>query len=345
MPKDDSAPIQPLCLGEAIKALCSPYALEYFSTLTGCPLLVVDATRVGPSPSADELHTSQSALAEIACPTVAIGGGDLPETLRDWLDGFDLLLDDDSQLPLIETMSMQNPLASLAMVQLLRLDPGAEVHHGLIAESLVYSMLQSGPEFARWLGDRKPMKPPGHSDEPAVAVLRDGAIMNITLNRPERRNAFSAEMRDGLVEALQVVAADSTIEEVVLRGAGRAFCSGGDLYEFGSFPDPATAHAIRSTRSPARALARCASRVRSEVHGACVGAGVELPSFTRWVRAQPSTFFSLPEVSMGLVPGAGGTVSLPRRIGRHRTNYMALTQCRVDVETALSWGLVDEIGC
>ena len=151
-------------------------------------------------------------------------------------------------------------------------------------------------------------------------------------------------MRDGLVEGLRAIVCDPSITEVVLRGAGPAFCSGGDLDEFGTLPDPATAHGIRSTRNPGSLLAHCADRVRAELHGACVGAGIELPAFARHVVAAEDAFFQLPEVAMGLVPGAGGTVSIPRRIGRQRTAYLALSGLRLDAATAHRWGLVDEIG-
>jgi len=79
------------------------------------------------------------------------------------------------------------------------------------------------------------------------------------------------------------------------------------------------------------------------VHGACVGAGVELPAFAARVLARANVLFQLPEVSMGLVPGAGGTASIARRIGRQRTAWMALSGARIDAETAIDWGLVDEI--
>jgi enoyl-CoA hydratase/carnithine racemase len=79
------------------------------------------------------------------------------------------------------------------------------------------------------------------------------------------------------------------------------------------------------------------------VHGTCVGAGIELPAFCPLVVAAPGTTFRLPEVSMGLVPGAGGTASIPARIGRHRAAYMALSGSAVTAETALDWGLVDSI--
>jgi hypothetical protein len=272
-----------------------------------------------------------------------MGVGKRPNDIAPWAQSFDLVLEDDAELPEIAKNILANPIASLAMVQLLRQNEGRSIHQGLIAESLVYSMLQSGPEFRTWLQNRKRPNVAEPNDEPAVSLLRDGSRLHVTLNRPERRNAFSAEMRDGFAEALQVTLADASIKEVILRGAGPAFCSGGDLAEFGTLPDPATAHVIRSTRNPARLLASCADRVRTDLQGACVGAGVELPAFTQWVRAKRDAWFWLPEVSMGLVPGAGGSVSLPRRIGRQRTNYFALSQRRIDAETALHWGLVDEL--
>jgi enoyl-CoA hydratase/carnithine racemase len=90
-------------------------------------------------------------------------------------------------------------------------------------------------------------------------------------------------------------------------------------------------------------LAATAARVRAVVHGACVGAGVELPAFAARVVAREGARFWLPELSLGLVPGAGGTVSLPRRIGRQRTAWLALSGRAIDAETALAWGLVDEL--
>ena len=74
-----------------------------------------------------------------------------------------------------------------------------------------------------------------------------------------------------------------------------------------------------------------------------MGAGIELPSFAGRVVAEPSAWFKLPELAMGLIPGAGGTVSLPHRIGRRRTAYLALSGMRLDATTACAWGLVDEV--
>jgi enoyl-CoA hydratase/carnithine racemase len=174
-------------------------------------------------------------------------------------------------------------------------------------------------------------------------VERAGHALRLTLDRPERRNAYSAELRDALCEALVLAVRDPSIEAIRLEGAGPCFSAGGDLGEFGLHPDPATAHAIRTTRSAARWLALLAPRVDAVVHGACIGAGIELPAYAARVTAREDAFFALPEIGMGLVPGAGGTVSLPARIGRQRTAWLALTGASIDAPTALAWGLVDRV--
>ena len=298
-----------------------------------------DAPADGPA-----LAAARTALARLPCPTLALHAAAPSAAGAKLADAFDVAVRDEADLLPVLAGVRAAPLASAALVQLLRLGAGLDVHEGLVAESLVYSTLQGGPEFAAWLAGRKPGRPPPANPEPAVLARRDGARLHLTLNRPERHNAFSAEMRDGLVEALIVAVCDPAIQAIVLDGAGRSFSSGGDLSEFGTLPDPATAHAVRSARNVSRLLADCAGRLEVRVHGACVGAGVELPAFARRVVARWDAWFQLPEVAMGLVPGAGGTVSLPRRIGRQRTAWLALSGERIDTETALAWGLVDEIG-
>jgi enoyl-CoA hydratase/carnithine racemase len=100
---------------------------------------------------------------------------------------------------------------------------------------------------------------------------------------------------------------------------------------------------VRTTRNAGIQLARLADRAHVFVHGPCVGAGVELPAFARRVTARSDATFLLPEVAMGLVPGAGGTASIPRRIGRHRTAHLAIAGRPIDAATALDWGLVDAV--
>ncbi len=235
-----------------------------------------------------------------------------------------------------------DPLAATTLALLLRGSESRSIPEGLVAESTAYGLLQSGPEFARWRAGRPRVDRPG-GDGPAVLVERSADELEITLNRPRVRNALDAAMRDGLDEALRIAALDPAVSVVHLRGAGSSFCSGGDLDEFGTRSDPVSAHLVRLMRSPARALATVGSRAVAHLHGDAVGSGIELAAFARRVDADPGTRISLPEVRFGLIPGAGGTVSLPRRIGRHRTLLLALGIDVLAIPTALEWGLVDAV--
>ncbi len=150
-------------------------------------------------------------------------------------------------------------------------------------------------------------------------------------------------MRDALHDALLLAALDPDVELIDLTGEGPAFCAGGDLNEMGSRSDPASAHLVRLQRSPARLLSMLAARTTAHLHGSCAGSGIELPAFAHRLLAAADTTFALPEIALGLVPGAGGTVSLPARVGRHRTAWLALTGQAIDAPTAVEWGLADEI--
>jgi enoyl-CoA hydratase/isomerase-like protein len=289
------------------------------------------------------LEAAAATLARIPCPSVGLALAAPSPAGSRLAPAFDVLIEHEADLAPVRASAERCPLAAATLVQLLRHGRTLDLDERLVAESLAYSTLQAGPEFAAWLAARGGAPRRERSDGPAVRSRREGARLRLTLDRPRKHNAFSSEMRDALAEGLTLALADDSIEEVVLDGEGPSFCAGGDLDEFGTFPDPATAHAVRSARSPARLLSLCAERARAEVHGACVGAGCELPAFCRRVRAREDAFFQLPEVGMGLVPGAGGTASLPDRIGRQRTAWLALSGSRIDAATALRWGLVDEI--
>ena len=207
----------------------------------------------------------------------------------------------------------------------------------LVTESLAYSLLQSGPEFRRWLEGRGPARPAGDAGDPRVRV--DGRT--IVLTRPGRHNALDVAMREALCDALDALAADDG--PVTVRAEGPSFCSGGDLGEFGTAPEPVDAHFVRLARSPAARFQRLAGRLTVHLHGSCLGAGVELPAFAARVVAAPDTRIGLPEANIGLLPGAGGTVSIPARIGRRRFVELVVTGETIDARTALAWGLVDAL--
>jgi hypothetical protein len=235
-----------------------------------------------------------------------------------------------------------NPHAALVLAHLLRTTAKVPVPAALDAESLAYSTLLGGAEFRRWLKQRGPRPVPPTVANPVLAD-RAGRLLRITLNRPERRNAYGRQLRDALVGALQVAELDGTVEQIVVEGAGPSFCAGGDLDEFGTTPDIATAHFVRTRAGAGLLLHRLAARIEVRMHGSCIGAGVELPAFAGRVIATPTATFRLPEIGMGLIPGAGGTVSIPRRIGRWRTLFMALSDEPIEATIALTWGLVDSL--
>jgi hypothetical protein len=295
-------------------------------------------------------------IAPFAAPVVAVGP--LRGASEFWLQHatFTLTEDDtldrraitvpsiDSAIAELTDRANRWPMAAAVCDDVLRsVDTSAPALAGVVTESLAYSTLQGGPEFARWLADR------GAACMPDIAApvqtRRDGNTLRIAFNRPQRHNAFSTDARAALLEALTVAQLDSSVDEVVLTGNGPSFCSGGDLAEFGTFNDPASAHLARTRHSPALALEALTTRLgtacRAEVHGQVLGSGLEMAAFCGQIVCAPDAVFGLPELSLGLIPGAGGTVSVTRRIGRWRTAYLVLSGVCIGVDTALNWGLAD----
>lgn len=280
-------------------------------------------------------------LAHQPCPVIGLSPASAAPAL---LAACDVVLNDLADLAPIAANIRKAPLAAMTLVQVLRVTDGMPPEQALVVESLAYATLQAGSEFAAWSSANPPA--PDRivaEDGPAVRIERDGPHLGFILSRPRSRNSMSVEMRDALCEALQLVIADESIASVTLSGAGACFSTGGELREFGTAPDPATAHAVRSQRLPAALLLQCADRVTAHLHSACIGSGIELPAFAHRVTAARDTFMQLPELRFGLMPGAGGCVSLPQRIGRQRTAWLALSGRRISAATALAWGLVDEI--
>ena len=271
----------------------------------------------------------------LTCSVVARDSGETAP----WLVSVD---DVDDTVASIVSRTDRAPRTTIALDGLLRLTDQLDAEAGVVAESFAYSMLLASPEFAAWRASRA-VRPRAESAEP-LRVGRTGARLDIVLDRPGRGNAFSADLRQALVDALRLAALDPSLTEVHLSGEGRHFSTGGDLDEFGTAPDPGAAHAVRLDQSAGLAVHRIRDRVEAHLHGRCIGAGVEVPAFAKRVVAVPGTTFQLPELELGLVPGAGGTVSLPARIGRWRTAYLVLSGVELDLSTALAWGLVDAVG-
>jgi enoyl-CoA hydratase/carnithine racemase len=283
----------------------------------------------------DQLRRFQDELRPPPIAVIGIGDVEPPPTLCD------VVVSNEAEAVAILRGIEANPRAAAVIVSLLRLLPNLSLEQGLVAESLAYGVLQGSEEHARWLAPRQVSDTSAAPGQ--VAVSRDDNCLSIILDRPDADNAIDRPMRDQLFEALSLAVLDDSITRICLSGAGRSFSLGADLNEFGTTRDPATAHSIRQHTLPALQAAKCADRLEVHIQGACVGAGLELAAFARRITASPRAWFQLPEMAMGVLPGAGGCVSLTRRIGRHRTAELILSGKRLSARKALAWGIIDAV--
>ena len=275
------------------------------------------------------------------CPMIALHTDSAPTPSNPILSHFDCVASEKELEQLLQCIHAQ-PVAASTLCHLLRQSHRAEIAQALTAESMAYSLLQSSTGFRTWLRTRS-NKIQVAPETTVVELEREGSELHIVLNRPEKHNAYNEQMRDELSTALQLAVDDTSIQHVILRGQGASFSAGGDLTEFGAVNDAGIAHLTRTTRSPAFLLSRISERITVEVQGACIGAGIELPAFCARIYAREDAYFKLPEVALGLIPGAGGTVSITRRIGRQATAKLALTGITLNAQQALKMGLIDKL--
>ena len=169
-----------------------------------------------------------------------------------------------------------------------------------------------------------------------------GGVAEVTLSRPEAMNAVSTAMAGELTRACAEVAADPAARVVVLSAAGeRAFCAGADLKERSGMTDAdllRQRHAIRGVFGALLALPQPAV---AAVHGFALGGGCELALSCDLVVADETAVFGLPEVTVGLVPGGGGTQLALRRLGAGRAADLVLTGRKVGIDEAMRIGLAD----
>ncbi len=181
------------------------------------------------------------------------------------------------------------------------------------------------------------------SPDKVLFGLDERGVVSITLNRPERLNAISMEMRDLLWDYLRAVGDIPEARVIVFRGEGRAFSAGADISEFGSAPSILDSRHARQDRDLWALLLTHRCRTIARMHGFCFGAGLELPLCCDTRIAGAGATFALPEVTLGYIPSAGGTQTLSRLVGPAIAADMILTGEPVDSATALRSGLVDEV--
>lgn len=181
--------------------------------------------------------------------------------------------------------------------------------------------------------------------EPVVLLAIDAGIASITLNRPAQGNAMSIEVMEALLRALRDAESRADCHVVVLRGAGRVFCGGGDLNDLARAADDAQLQQRMVTALQDAMYAFAASRlvVVAAVGGAAAGAGLGLVLNADIVLASTRASFHGAYLAIGLTPDAGVSYLLPAAIGSKRASTMVLTGAPASAEDALAWGLAAEV--
>jgi len=180
--------------------------------------------------------------------------------------------------------------------------------------------------------------------ETVIYEKSDRGIAYLTLNRPKALNAFSVQMRDDLFEILSAIRQDDEVRVVVFKGAGdKAFCAGADLKEFLTAPSAVKARRIRAIRDLWRLFLSVPQPLIAALHGYVLGSGIEIALFCDLRIASEDAIFGLPEVGLGILPGAGGTQTLPRVMGTSGALDMLLTGRRLSGQEAQQMGLVSRL--
>ena len=179
--------------------------------------------------------------------------------------------------------------------------------------------------------------PAGATDDLVLSNPAQG-VLQIQLNRPERRNALATPLLQRLAAALEQADRDSDVRVVILCGHAKVFAAGADIGELAA----STPHdPVESPRFKAwAAMRRFSKPLLAAVEGWCLGAGLELALCADLIVAARGARLGLPETGLGIMPGAGGTAILPRRVGTALAMQMALTGDPITAEQALAAGLV-----
>ncbi len=179
-----------------------------------------------------------------------------------------------------------------------------------------------------------------------LSLSQEKGILYIKLNRPEKRNAITPQMLDELDRCLTEVATEDSIGAVILSGEGKAFCAGMDLSELGRVAGTGSQDFRRSLRKLQRAFSEIEyleKAVIAAIHGYAIGAGFEMALACDLRIASQETTFTIPEVSLGVIPDLGGNQRLPRIVGVGRAKELILTGKTISALDAEHIGLVNKV--
>jgi enoyl-CoA hydratase/carnithine racemase len=187
------------------------------------------------------------------------------------------------------------------------------------------------------------------STGPAVLteVDRDG-VATVWLNRPERLNAWSAEVGSALIDALRSAEADPGVKGVVLTGKGRAFSAGADLknpttHRIDSIEEYLESQAAERGRPTFDLVSHYKKPILCAVNGYAIGIGCLMPLCCDFIYAGESAKFQLPQVTLGILPAYGGALRLARAVGKLNATEMILTGRMVNAQEAFNWGMVSRL--
>jgi enoyl-CoA hydratase/carnithine racemase len=176
-----------------------------------------------------------------------------------------------------------------------------------------------------------------------IRYAKRGPVALVTLDRPEVLNAYDTRMRDDLHAVFTAIDDDPDVRALVLRGRGAGFSSGGDLREFGSAPSALVAREVRWRRDVWGRLLGLRVGTVAAIHGWAAGGGLEMALLCDVRVASRDARFALPETALGMIPGVGGTQTLPRHVGVGRALGLVLTGRVVDARVAAAAGLVARV--
>src|SRR3989454_10228378 len=175
-----------------------------------------------------------------------------------------------------------------------------------------------------------------------VELVREGGVARIFLNRPQKVNALDSALLDALAATLASLATDSSLRVVVLGGRGKAFCGGADVSEMAALDAGSARDFIMRIHRACDAIRRLPVPVVAQLHGAVIGAGLELAASCDLRIAADGTRFAMPEVRLG-IPSVVEAALLPRLIGSGRAAWLVLTGEAIDAQRAYEWGLVETL--
>ena len=177
-----------------------------------------------------------------------------------------------------------------------------------------------------------------------VTPSPDGHVVTVAMNRPEQMNAMNTALGEDLRASFRELAEDGGVRAIVFTGEGdRAFCSGGDLKERNEMTDAAWRAQHVIFEEAAFAVLRCPAPVIAAVEGFALAGGCELALLSDFIVASETAVFGLPETTLGIFPGIGGTQLLPRVVGAPLAKEMIFTGRRVKVDEAKAAGLVNHV--